>query len=167
MRHGGDLDAVGSACALGVGGARWLLRPAYGAFLMMGLVAHGGCAGATSGGATSPPRPGTLITQEKIAASGAKTAWDAIRLTVPNVQLRESRGKAARIRRRGRASIYLDDQVRVVVDNARLHDLQVLQEMPAADILAIEVLSGLDGTTYYGTGSTSGVIVIRTKAGAP
>jgi outer membrane cobalamin receptor len=133
---------------------------------MMGLVAHGGCAGATSGGATSPPRPGTLITQEKIAASGAKTAWDALRLTVPNIRLRESRNRAARIERRGRGSIYLDDQVGVIVDNVRVYDLQQLQQMPAADILTIRVLSGLDATTYYGGTSTGGVIVITTSHGS-
>src|SRR2546425_3386585 len=40
------------------------------------------CAGATSGGAYAPPpTPGSLITQETIAASGAKTAWDALKRT--------------------------------------------------------------------------------------
>src|SRR6266545_1488461 len=82
-----------------------------------GTLLVAGCARSTSGNPpTAPLHPGAVITQERIAASGAKTAWDAIRLAVPNVQLRESRGKAARIQRRGRASIYLDDQVRVIVD---------------------------------------------------
>ena len=35
------------------------------------------------------------------------------------------------------------------------------------DILTIEVLSGLDATTQYGGGSTTGVIVISTKNGRP
>ena len=100
-----------------------------------------------------------------IAASGAKTAWDALRFTVPNVRLRESRGKPTRIERRGRASIYLDDQVRVLVDNVRVTDVRSLEQMAAAEILTIEVLSGLDATTYYGGTSTSGVIVIKTKTG--
>jgi outer membrane cobalamin receptor len=106
-----------------------------------------------------------VITQERIAASGAKTAWDALRLTVPNIQLRESRGNAAKIQRRGRASLYLDDQVRVVIDGVRLEDIRVLQHMPAADILTIQLLNGLDATTYYGGKSTSGVIVITTAHG--
>jgi outer membrane cobalamin receptor len=111
------------------------------------------------------PKSGTVITRERIAASGAKTAWDALRLTVPNLQLRESRGNAARIQRRGRASIYLDDQVRIVLDDVRLEDVRVLQQIAAADIFTIRVLSGLDATTYYGGTSTSGVIVIRTIHG--
>jgi outer membrane cobalamin receptor len=146
-----------------------MFRSVYGALLTPGLLAllgQMGCAGnAARGAATPPPRPGAIITQEKIAASGAKTAWDAVRLTVPNIQLRESRGKAARIQRRGRASIYLDDQVRVIVDNVRLYDLQQLQHMPATDIFTIEVFTGLDATTYYGGTSTSGVIVITTTTG--
>ena len=89
------------------------------------------------------------------------------RLTVKNVQLRERRGRAAGIQRRGQASIYLDDQVRVILDNARIYDLQVLQQVAAADIYTIEVLTGLEATTYYGASSTSGVIVITTTNGRP
>jgi outer membrane cobalamin receptor len=112
------------------------------------------------------PQSGTVITRERIAASGAKTAWDALRLTVPNLQLRESRGKAVRIQRRGRASLYLDDQVRVILDHVRLEDVQVLQQIAAADILTIQVLNGMDATTYYGGTSTSGVIIITTIRGS-
>ena len=114
---------------------------------------------------TARSAPGTVISQERIAASGAKTAWDALRLTVPHLQLRESRGNAARIQRRGRASIYLDDQVRVILDDVPLEDLRILQQMAAADIRTIRVLNGLDATTYYGGTSTSGVIVITTIHG--
>ena len=135
--------------------------------LVLAALAQPGCAG-TAGSAArgDAPRLGTLVTREKIAASGAKTAWDALRLTVPNIRLRESRGKAAKIQRRGRASIYLDDQVRVIVDNVRLEDLQLLQQMPASDIVTIQVFTGLDATTYYGGTSTSGVIVITTNRGS-
>ena len=123
------------------------------------------CAGRVNGGRRDDSASGhpTLITAERIAASGAKTAWDALRMTVPNIQLRESRGKPARIQRRGRASIYLDDQVRVIVDHMRLHDLQLLQSIAATDILTIQVFNGIDATTYYGGTSTSGVIVITTR----
>ena len=128
------------------------------------LLVHG-CAGTVNGGTRDDSASGhpTVITSERIAASGAKTAWDALRLTVPNIQLRESRGKPARIQRRGPASIYLDDQVRVIVDHMRLHDLQLLQSIAATDILTIQVFNGIDATTYYGGTSTSGVIVITTK----
>src|SRR5207244_2256029 len=80
-----------------------------------------GCGGARAGSErSSAPSAGKVITAEAIAASGAKTAWDALRLTVPNLQLRESDGRPTRIQRRGRASIYLDDQVRLMVDPVRV-----------------------------------------------
>ena len=118
----------------------------------------------TKNTASVPPDLGTLITQEQIAASGARTAWDALRLTVPTIQLRETRGNAARIQRRGRTSIYLDDQVGVVLDNVRVADLQMLQQIAAADIFKIQVLNAMDATTYFGGTSASGVVIITTRA---
>jgi len=108
-----------------------------------------------------------VIAAEAIAKSGARTAWDAVRFTVPNVQLREVRGEPARIQRRGRASLYQDDQVRVILDHVPIDDLQVLKQVAAADILTIEILTGLEATTQYGATSTSGVIVITTTSGPP
>src|SRR5207244_13617710 len=53
-----------------------------------------GCGGARAGSErASAPSAGKVITAEAIAASGAKTAWDALGLTVPTRQLR---GNAAR-----------------------------------------------------------------------
>ena len=129
------------------------------------------CMATAGGGAqtgvaqANAPSAGRVITAEAIARSGAKTAWDALRLTVPNVQLREVRGQPARIQRRGRASIYQEDQVRVILDHVPVEELQVLKQVAASDILTIEVLTGLDATTRYGGGSTTGVIVISTNTG--
>src|SRR5437899_2904743 len=153
------------------GGARGrsVLRPSRflrGGTLLVCVAAAGG--GARAGAAQSnAPSVGRVITAEAIAKSGAKTAWDALRLTVPNVQLREVRGQPARIQRRGRASIYQEDQVRVILDHVPVEELQVLKQVAASDILTIEVLTGLDATTQYGGGSTTGVIVISTKNGRP
>ncbi len=150
-------------------GGRRVLRPlrflpGWALFVWVAL-AHGG---ARAGLAQShAPSAGRVITAEAIAKSGAKTAWDALRLTVPNVQLREVHGQPARIQRRGRASIYQDDQVRVILDHLTVDDLQVLKQVAAADIQTIEILTGLDATTQYGAVSTSGAIVITTKSGHP
>ena len=135
--------------------------------LALWVLGAASCGGARAGvGQSNAPRAGRVITADRIAASGAKTAWDALRRTVPNVQLRESGGRPARILRRGRGSIVLDDQVRVMLDNTRLFDLTLLDQIPAGDILSIEVLSGLDATTEAGGNSTSGLIIIRTKSGS-
>ena len=147
--------------------ARSMLRLLHRAVSLAGPLMSAACAGATSGSAYAPPPSrGSLITQETIAASGAKTAWDALKRTVPYVRLRESRGRPARMTRRGPASIYLDDQVRLMVDNVRVYDLQVLDQMPASDILTIEVLDGLEATTRYGGTSTAGLVIIHTKTGS-
>jgi outer membrane cobalamin receptor len=131
-------------------------------------VSAAGCGGARAGiEQSNAPSGARVITADAIAASGAKTGWDAVRLTVPNVQLREVRGQPARIQRRGRASLYQDDQVRVILDHVPIDDLQVLKQVAAADILTIEILTGLDATTHYGATSTSGVIVITTTSGRP
>lgn len=155
-------------------GGRSVLRPpcrfpTLGSFPWALLLATAGCGAARSGSAgASAPSAAKVVTADQIAASGAKTAWDAVRLTVPNVQLREtSRGQPARIQRRGRASIYLDDQVRVILDHVRVYDLQVLREVAATEILTIELFTGLDATTYYGASSTAGLIVITTTSGRP
>ena len=150
-----------------------MLRPlclfrAVRSLVWIGLVSTAGCGGARAGiEDTNAPRGAKLITAEAIAKSGAKTAWDAVRLTVPNVQLREVRGEPARIQRRGRASLYQDDQVRVILDHIPIEDLQVLKQVAAVDILTIEILTGLDATTQYGAVSTSGAIVITTTSGHP
>jgi len=138
--------------------------PGWALFVWIAL-AHGG---ARAGLAQShAPSAGRVITADAIAKSGARTAWDAVRFTVPNVQLREVRGEPARIQRRGRASLYQDDQVRVILDHVPIDDLQVLKQIAAADILTIEILTGLEATTQYGAASTSGVIVITTTSGRP
>jgi outer membrane receptor for ferrienterochelin and colicin len=128
------------------------------------VAADGARAGAAQG---SGPSGGRLITADAIAKSRAKTAWEAVRFTVPNVHLREVRGEPARIEGRGRASLYQEDQVRVILDQVPVEDLQVLKQVPASDILTIEVLTGLDATTRYGARSTTGVIVITTNSGRP
>ena len=106
-----------------------------------------------------------MVTAKQIEATGAKTAWDALRFTVPNYGFRETnRGTPARVLHRGRSSLLLDDQPRVFLDGTRLTDYFVLDQMPAHDVFSIEVLTGIEGTTYYGTGAGNGVIRIRTKS---
>jgi len=44
-------------------------------------------------------------------------------------------------------------------------DFRALDDIDAQSILTIYIYDGIEGTTYYGTNSGSGVIVIKTKAG--
>jgi outer membrane cobalamin receptor len=105
-----------------------------------------------------------IVTQQAIERSGARTAWDALQRTVPFYAFRDnSRGRPARVDHRGRSSIVLSDQPMILVDGVEIGDFTVLGSMPASDVFEIEVLTGIDATTFYGTGATKGVIRIWTK----
>lgn len=105
-----------------------------------------------------------VITADAIEKSGARTAWEALQRTVPFFTFNDNRsGRPAGVEHRGRSSIVLRDQPMIIVDGVELNDFTTLGSMPASDIEEIEVLTGIDATTYYGTGATQGVIRITTK----
>jgi outer membrane cobalamin receptor len=117
------------------------------------------------------PRPstpnldaGTIITDEEIAETGARTMWEALQRTVKYTRFQESgTGSPERIRRRGSSSIVLSDDMPIFIDHVRVLEIKVLSSMPARDIERIQVLNGVYATTYYGTNSGDGVILIRTR----
>ena len=116
---------------------------------------------------TRSPAGERVITEAQIRATGATSAWEALRRTLPHLGMREDRnGRPSKIYRRGQSSILLDDQPSIYVDGARIADVQRLRQMPASDISRLRFLSGIDGTTRYGTNSGDGVILIQTKGSA-
>jgi len=105
-----------------------------------------------------------LITADAIEKTGARTAWEALQRTVPFFTFKDgNNGSAGRVEHRGRSSVILRDQPMILMDGIELNDFTTLSVMPASDIEQIEVLTGIDATTYYGTGATKGVIRIITK----
>jgi outer membrane cobalamin receptor len=107
-----------------------------------------------------------LITEAMIARSGGQTAWEVLRREVPQMSYGENRnGQATGIEHRGRSSIMLTDHPLLFIDGVRIQELITLQQLPASTVLSIEVLTGSEGTTYYGTDAVGGVIVVRTKRG--
>lgn len=134
------------------------------------LILLGSCASSGPGTTASSDRlergGGQVVTEEEIAKSGARTAWEVLQLTVHNITFSEtSRGQPTRITRRGRSSVVLDDGPRILMDGVSLTDYTVLARMPAADLRSIEVLSAIEATTLYGTNHSGGVIRIHTKTG--
>ena len=118
-------------------------------------------------GVYTTPDGRRIISVEAIEHSGARTAWDALQRTVPFFNFRENgRGRPSRVDHRGRSSIMLSDQPLIVLDGVELTDITMLGSVPASDVFEIEVLTGIDATTYYGTNATKGVIRIWTKTGA-
>ena len=112
-------------------------------------------------------KPGEqIITAEAIEASGATTAWEVLKYAAPHLQLREDRnGQPSRMWRRGRGSMVLSEAPMVILDGIKVPDFRTLDQIPASTIQQISILTGLEGTTYYGTNALGGVILIRTKHG--
>jgi hypothetical protein len=112
----------------------------------------------------APEESGELITAEDIAGTGATTAWEALeRLVKFGAFTRNSRGEPDRIQRRGHSTFALHEDMKVYLDGIQVLDVKLLDELPAGSIDYIRVLSGLDGTTRYGTGSGDGVVLIFTR----
>ena len=110
------------------------------------------------------PSENQVITLEQITASGATTAWEALRRTVTGYTFRESgSGTPLRIDHRGRSSLSLSERPIILLDGVRMNDIRVLEQIPASDLSSIEVIRGINATTLYGTNANNGVISIRTR----
>jgi outer membrane cobalamin receptor len=108
-----------------------------------------------------------FISQQMIERSGGQTAWEVLRREAPQLSYRENRdGQASSMRRRGESSINLNDSPMIIVDGVRSLDIRTLQQIPASVLRSIEILTGPEGTTYYGTDAVGGVIIIKTKNGS-
>src|SRR2546430_8429679 len=108
-----------------------------------------------------------LITEEMITRSRGQTAWEVLKKEAPQLTYRERRdGQPSKLERRGAASFVLNDAPLIFVDGVQLIDIQRLQTLPASTVHSIEILNGLDGTTYYGSNAVSGVYVNTTKNGS-
>ena len=131
------------------------------------LVALASCGPAVNQNGNTPAAPGTfLITAEQIEKSGATTAWQVLKQRAPMLTLREDRnGRPQSMGRRGRSSFVLDEAPMVMVDGVRVPDFHALETIDAHSINSIVIYDGVEGTTYYGTGAASGVIVITSKHG--
>lgn len=140
-------------------------RCPIGSIALLSVLLAGVACGGSSQKTDRPPAPvGRVVTADQIAKSGAKSGWDAVRFTVRGISAKQSPdGRPVRIERRGNSSLYLDDRVQVFVDGLRIFEFQVLDDMPASDIARIEVLSGIDATTHYGTNAADGVILVYTR----
>jgi outer membrane cobalamin receptor len=105
-----------------------------------------------------------VITEAMIADLGVRTAWEVVRRKAPMMSYRtNSAGQPTSIWRRGRSSIYVNETALLFVDGVRITDLRALDEIPASQVEEIRIMTGLAGTTVYGTNASSGVILVRTK----
>jgi len=111
-------------------------------------------------------RPGEIaIDQAAIERSGAGNAWEIIKRAAPQFSYTENRGHPVRMWRRGCSSILLSDAPLLFIDDGRTPDFRNLELIPARQIDHIRILTGIEGTTYYGTNAEGGVILVYTKTG--
>ena len=134
-------------------------------FLFLTLAAAGCAAtGATGEAARAGGRASQVITREQILNTTARNAWEVLRTTVRYIHWGVgSAGVPQRATRRGTTSGQGPDQVRVVVDGTTLVNLSDLTLIPASDLQEIRVLNGLEATTYFGTNSVAGAVLITTR----
>ena len=122
-----------------------------------------GTARAPSADAASAPHS-IVITAAQIEASGAATAWDAVRRAAPQVETVETgSGRPVSMRRRGRSSIALSDTPLVILDGVRLTNWRDLDLVPATQVALIEIFSSIEATSRYGQNAVGGAIVVYTK----
>lgn len=107
------------------------------------------------------------ITPDIIAHATSTNAWDLLRECGAGYHVDETAdGRAVRLgTRRGRSSLLLreGDMLLLVVDGVRMSDARYLRELPTSIVLSIQLLNGIDGTTYYGLNAGAGVILVTTK----
>jgi outer membrane receptor protein involved in Fe transport len=121
------------------------------------------------GGEVAPQRNSAqFVTAAEIRGSGAGTAWEALKFTVRTHRFREYQGIPVRIHsNRGQGSLALREDPQVFLDGVRLTDITILRMIPASNLFSIEVLTGPDATTRFGTSAVAGVILLETTLGGP
>lgn len=106
-----------------------------------------------------------IVTAAEIEASGASSAWDAMRRLFTGVVRfdEDPNGQPTRMWNRGASSISLRTDPLVYVDGVRMGDFRLLEEMSAHTISTIEFLPPMEAATRYGTNAGQGVFRISTK----
>lgn len=118
-------------------------------------------------GSVSELEPGGVVmTRAEIRASGANSALEAVERSRSHLSFVRTRaGTPVRMTHRGNGSFLLSPEVLLVVDGTRVqHPAQMLQSIPAPSILYIQILSGREASTRFGSQAGNGVILVRTTA---
>lgn len=122
-----------------------------------------GCGGGagTGASATTDTRrvrgPADVIPEAEIAAGSYQTALEAVQNLRPGMLI--PRGVGSDATGVSAASI----PIVVYMDDVRLGELQSMVNIPAGRVKEIRFLNARDATTRYGTGHSSGVILVITK----
>ena len=123
----------------------------WSAFAFAAMACGGGGASTTT---SSRPVRGSadLITEAEINAGVYQNALEIIQNLRPNMA-----------RPRAMAATAAPVPVVPYMDGVRLQDLSALATIPASRVKEIRYINANDATTRYGTGHSSGVILVTTK----
>ena len=130
--------------------------------LALVLVACGGGGSGTASQTTTAPRtvrgPADLITEAEISAGpNYQNAFEVVQNLRPGMLI--PRGVGANQSGTNLESV----PIVAYMDEVRLGGLSGLESIPANRVKEIRFLSARDATTRYGTGHSSGAIVVTTK----
>ncbi len=121
------------------------------AALAGGLLLLAGCSSGTQGAEGAPTTTRNLITREQIEQAQARTAYEVVNRLQPHW---------LRVRSRGAGQ---PDPVRVYVDGLLRGDTDQLRFLDATTVAEIRHMNSADATTRFGTGHTSGAILVTTR----
>lgn len=116
-------------------------------FLLGAVVGLAACASGGGGGSDGPRRDANLITSQELAEYTTLTAHDVIRRLRPR-WLRARGGGAPQL----------------IMDGARLGNLDSLSTISVADVESLRFLSAADATMRFGTNFPNGAIEVVSRA---
>ena len=116
------------------------------------VIACGGSGASPSTGSRPVRGPADLITEAEINAGVYQNALEIIQNLRPNMT-----------RPRGTTASASPVPVVPYMDGVRLQDMSALSTIPAGRVKEIRYISATDATTRWGTGHSSGVILVTTK----
>jgi len=131
-----------------------------------------GVLGATllAGCATIHPAPlredagdGMVITAERIRATQATDALQALELAGTYLSIHEN-ATGVHIIMRGPSGIYVSNDAMLVVDQTPIMDARYLAALPAREIAQIRILTAREAALRYGTFGGAGVVEVSTRA---
>jgi hypothetical protein len=117
--------------------------------------ASGSSGSSTQAGAPSPSRTRSnpnVITADELSRIDVSDALQAIQRLRPQF-----------LQTRGATSFQSPSELVVYVDGSRLGNASTLRDVPANEVKEIRYLSSTEATQRYGTGHTSGAIVVTRK----
>lgn len=120
--------------------------------LTFAMIACGGSGAPPSTGSRSIRGPADLITEAEINQGVYQNALEIVQNLRPNMA-----------RPRGTTATAAPVPVVPYMDGVRLQDLSALATIPASRVKEIRYINANDATTRWGTGHSSGVILVTTK----